>query len=99
MPDIQLRAFDRLAGLGRKDAAGEVVVFCFWAGVRDGMHDAGSHGQDGRVGAPERAQDCGCCGVGGGGLGFGQLVESGFVNEGFEAQNVTDELSFVPCRR
>ena len=73
-------------------------MVCSWAGIREGMHDAGVHGEDGGIGAPEGAQNCGFRGVGGAGFGFSQLVEGDFVYERFETEDVTDELSFIPCR-
>ncbi len=97
VPDVQLGALDRRSGRGGEDAAGEAGVVCFWTGSGEGVHDAGVHGQDGRVGAPEGAEDCGRRGAGWSCLRFGQLVGGSLVHEGFETENVTDELSFVAC--
>ena len=88
MPDVELGVLDRLAGEVVFDNAVHVGVVT----VRDIVHDGVVHGAARGIGAPEGAEDRGARWEGG--RGGGELVGD-FVDEGFKADDVAEELAFV----
>ncbi len=63
VPDVELGAGDGEPCAGGNDAAGEVGMFRFGAGRREVMDYGAVHGEDGGVGTPEWAEDCGGSGA------------------------------------
>lgn len=88
VPDVELGGGD---GGVREVVLDEAVHVRVVAGG-EVVHDAGVHGAARGVGAPEGAEDRGGGGEGGGGDGE---LGSNFVDEGFEAEDVAEELAFV----
>ena len=88
VPDVELGVGDGGVGEVVLDKAVHVGVVA----VGDVVHDAGVHVAARGVGAPEGAEDRGGGREGGG--GGGELVGD-FVDEGFEAEDVAEELAFI----
>jgi len=88
VPDVELGVGDGGVGEVVLDKAVHVGVVA----VGDVVHDAGVHVAARGIGAPEGAEDRGGGGEGGG--GGGELVGD-FVDEGFEAEDVAEQLAFV----
>lgn len=96
MPDIDLGLGDGETGCGGQDSSKEQGVVCGIAtGFRQSRHNGAIHGKDWSVGAPEGAKDSGGGGIVGCGRGVDLGGESNGVDEGFNTENVTDELCLI----